>query len=579
MGNMGCLCDEVKVQGEEEKKDNRVENLEEEDKEEEDEKERNKKDDKSIIKRPNKIKEIKKSTKRKKKNNIQNEETIPDNKNEFEDTILEIEKEKKEIYNILNEKNKMTKEKEEEIELKSLSQYYINPKKEKVDLSFSNQIIVSFKEKINPFTDNINEREDIKKIKNKVNEIKRKYSNNKQITIKPISDKLGIDLNQKIWKNYELSFTYKNLENDKDETFSLQEIKKPTLFVIFDIKTQETIQKIKEIKKYKDKVNKDKDTEKHFDLILFVKENDKYIKEKINRHELGVCYLCATNEPNFKKFFGNYEELDSKCIFLNKMMEISLILENDIEFLKEETIEYYLERDSVQKEKKLFDCFKKDDINLLKDNCENDDFKDCLGKMKEKYNITIEFREIGDKKYPVNVRFEYHQDDEETAKDIIRKLENYIKNLEIKKKFIVKKPKKSDNQKNDEYNKIENELIESNSNVARLKKKLDNEIEEKETYKSELNKERKEKEKYKNELNIEKSKINIKIRTNDEIVIYSNRWNKTDKIAIIKKDFLNQYPTYKNYNFEYKVKILDEAKDLDYYNIQDNDDIFVVEKE
>jgi hypothetical protein len=350
-------------------------------------------------------------------------------------------------------KKKKTKEKEEEIELKFLSQYYINPKKEKVDLSYSNQIIISFKEKINPFTDNIDEREDIKKIKKKVKQIKRKYSNNKQITIKPISDKLGIDLTQKIDKNYELSFEYKNLENE-DKIFSLQNYNKAILFVIFDINASETIQKIKEIKKYKDEVNKDEDKEKHFDLILFVKENNELIKERINYHKLGVCYLCPINEPNFKKFFGNYEELDSKCIFLNKNMEISLILENDIEFLKKETIEYYLERNSENKKKKLFDCFKKDDIYLLKEKCENRDFKDYLGKLKEKYNITIEFREIGDKKYPVNVRFEYHQDDEETAIDIIRKLENYIKNLEIKKKFIVKKPKKSDNQKKDEYNKI-----------------------------------------------------------------------------------------------------------------------------
>lgn len=159
--------------------------------------------------------------------------------------------------------------------------------------------------------------------------------------------------------------------------------------------------------------------------------------------------------------------------------------------------------------------------------------------MKEKYNIKIEFREIGDKKYPVNIRFEYHQEDEETAKDIIKQLINYIEDLKIKKHFIVKKIIKSNNQKKDDENKMINELMESNRNV-----------------------------------NIEKSKINVKIITDDENVIYSNRWNKTDKIAIIKKDLLNKYPDYKNYNFTYYENKLEESKDLNYYNIQDNDEIF-----
>ena len=493
--------------------------------------------------------------------------TNPREKKELEDTILEIEKEEMEICNLFNEKNKKTKEKEKEIELKSLSQYYINPKKEKVDFSYSNQIIVSFKEKINPFKDNIDGRKDIQKIKNKVKQIKDKYSDKSKITIKPINDKLGLDLTQKIEKNYEFSFKYKNLENDKEETFSLQECNN-ALFIIFDINVPEAIQKIKEIRKYNDEVNKDKDKEKHFDLILIAKEKDEYIKEKLNRHKLGVCYLCPNNDSNLMKFFGNYKEFDSKCIFINKNMEISLILENDIEFLSKETIEYYLERNSENIKYELFDCYKKDDIYSLKKNCENNNFKEHLGKLKEKYNIEIEFREIGDKKYPVNVRFEYHQEDEKTAKDIMKQLKDYIQKLKIKKHFFVKIIKKSDNQKKDDDNKIMNELMESHRSVSKLKK--------------ELKTEKKEKEFYKNEFNKEQLKINIKIITYDERVIYSNRWNKTDKIDIIKKDFLNKQPCSKDFNFEYKGKILKESEDLNYYNIQDNDEIFVktnIEKE
>ena len=350
------------------------------------------------------------------------------------------------------------------------------------------------------------------------------------------------------------------MENNNEETFPLQKCTKSLLFVIFDINALEVIQKIQEIKNYKDEANKDNDKEKHFDLILIVKKNDKYIKDKINRYKLGVYFLCEKPDSNFNKFFGNYEELDSKCIFINKNMEISLIIENDIEFLSKDTIEYYLERDSEINKYGLFDCYKKDNINQLQKKCENNKFKEYLEKLKEKYNLKIEFREIGDKKYPVNVQFEYHQDDEETANIIIKQLIDYIEKLKIKKHFIVKKIKKSDNQKNNDQNKVINELMESNRNIIQLKK--------------ELKKEKEEKEFYKNELNKEKSKINLKIITDDENVIYSNKWNKTDKIALIKEDLLNKYPRYKNYIFVYKGKKVEDSEDLNHYNIQDNDEIY-----
>ena len=205
---MGCFSDKVKVQG---------------DNDEEDEKDNVEKvglsggDSKKDIYRIKILNENKiiKKEKNGEDNNINNQETIPNDrlvtnsieKEELEDTILGIEKEEMEICNIFNENNKKTKEKE--IELKFLSQYFINPKKEKVDFSYSNQMIVLFKGKINPFKEKIDKREDILKIKDKVKQIKDKYNNKKQITIKPISDNLSLDLTQKIEKNYEFKFKYK----------------------------------------------------------------------------------------------------------------------------------------------------------------------------------------------------------------------------------------------------------------------------------------------------------------------------------------------------------------------------------
>ena len=133
---MGCSGDKVEVQEEDGKSEEYSEiDLEKELQDEED-----------------KNTEAKKNIKRrKKKKKTNNQETIPidkdilstkpKEKNELEDTILEIENEEKNICDIFNKKEK-------EIELKYLSQYYINPKKEKVDFSYSNQIIVSLKKKL-----------------------------------------------------------------------------------------------------------------------------------------------------------------------------------------------------------------------------------------------------------------------------------------------------------------------------------------------------------------------------------------------------------------------------------------------
>lgn len=100
---MGCSCDKVQVD-DEDKKDKKY--TEEGDIEEEDEKEENLDTNVYKIESPNKVKKIKKSIK--KKNNIENKETIPDDrlltnpreKKELEDTILEIEKEEMEICNL-----------------------------------------------------------------------------------------------------------------------------------------------------------------------------------------------------------------------------------------------------------------------------------------------------------------------------------------------------------------------------------------------------------------------------------------------------------------------------------------------
>ena len=261
-----------------------------------------------------------------------------------------------------------------------------------------------------------------------------------------------------------------------------------------------------------------------------------------------------------------------------------------------------MDRDSNIKKEKLFDCYKDEDIYLLIKKFEENNFKDDLGKLKEQYNIRIEFRKIDNdndndndnkkyKKYPVNVRFEYHQNDEKAAEEIKKKLKHKIEASEIKKHFIVEKIKKNDNQINDDKNEIMNELMKSNRDISKLTKELKNEREEKELYKSKAelfekkyNEEREEKELYKgkaelfeNKYNKEKAKISIKFISDEENIRDSLIFNKTELFENIKKQFLIKYPDYKNYTFRYKGKILEESKDLNHYNIQDNDEIHISE--
>ena len=76
--------------------------------------------------------------------------------NELEETISEIEERENQIFQTFN------KSKKNEIELKRLSQYYINPKIDKTNFSYSNQVIVTYKKNLNPFVENLDKREDIK---------------------------------------------------------------------------------------------------------------------------------------------------------------------------------------------------------------------------------------------------------------------------------------------------------------------------------------------------------------------------------------------------------------------------------
>ena len=220
----------------------------------------------SSDKNNNDKKQKNKTTKAKVNNNIVRKEALSTNaiekddiyeekntsNNELEETISEIEEKENQIFQTFN------KSKENGIELKRLSQYYINPKIDKINFSYSNQVIVTYKKNLNPFVENLDKREDIKEIKSQIKSLKENYPK-KQITIKPLNYKLYLDLTQVIENNYNFIFILKNALSGELETFDFNEMKNSILFIIFDIFSSiDIIQKIQVLKNTKKKLKKKK---------------------------------------------------------------------------------------------------------------------------------------------------------------------------------------------------------------------------------------------------------------------------------------------------------------------------------
>ena len=58
---------------------------------------------------------------------------------------------------------------------------------------------------------------------------------------------------------------------------------------------------------------------------------------------------------------------------------------------------------------------------------QKNEYKNILENFTQKFNLEIEFKEIETKKYPVNIRFMYHQKDTKNAQNILNKLKSFIK--------------------------------------------------------------------------------------------------------------------------------------------------------
>ena len=377
---------------------------------------------------------------------------IPNNKNgnyhikrkggkDYEEPIKKLEEHEEleliaqEEIEILNQFNSKYNN-NEGITLANLSQYYLHSNKENTNIISlsSNEKIIKCLKNINPFHENIDENNEINLLKSKLVKIETKHPK----LIKPISPLFHLNLTQVIHQDYDFNFKLKNVITNKYKTFKFNKLDKPILFIFFDILSFESVNKIKEFKIYEKEVINIEN--KNFILIpimnVFVKDKENLDEQKKYLESINItdeCYiLTQVVNSSFIKLFELDCVTQSKCIIINRNSEISLILEDHIEYLTKEMIDFYL---NTRNSEYTNDYFQKEDKNDLKNILQKKEYQNILENFTQKFNLEIEFKEIENKKYPVNIRFMYHQKDTKNAENILNKLKNYINN-KIKKYFI-----------------------------------------------------------------------------------------------------------------------------------------------
>ena len=360
-----------------------------------------------------------------------------------DEPIIEL-TEKETLEQIANEEIEIIKQfnskydKNEGITLASLSQYFLHSNKENTNIISlsSNEKIIKCLKNINPFKENLDENNEISLLKSKLVKIETKHPK----LIKPVSPLFHINLSQIIHGNYDFNFELKNVITNKYKKFEFNKIDRPILFIFFDILSLDAINKIKNFKEYEKKLDNDKN--QRFLLIpimnIFVQEDEDISEQKKYIESVDItenCYiLTKPKNSNFIKLFQLDCITQSKCIIINRNSEISLILEDNIQFLTEEMINFYL---NTRNSEYTNDYFENENKEELKNILQKDEFKSILENFSQNFNLEIEFKEIENKKYPVNIRFMYHQKDSKNAEKILNKLECHIKN-KIKKYFIGK---------------------------------------------------------------------------------------------------------------------------------------------
>ena len=120
----------------------------------------------------------------------------------------------------------------------------------------------------------------------------------------------------------------------------------------------------------------------------------------------------------------------SKCIFINRSSEISIILDDKVEYLNYEMIDFFLNVRNNEYSNDYFSLERKQDIiNILEKNSKD------YNKLNKKYKFEIDLKIISsEKKMPAFLRFTYNEREKDSALQLYNNTINELK-TKIKKIF------------------------------------------------------------------------------------------------------------------------------------------------
>ena len=321
------------------------------------------------------------------------------------------------------------------IQLSTLSKYQILSSQENtsvIAIQSKEQFIKCLNE-INPMIGNIDENNNFMLIKSNLSKAKTKDNiSNKISSIQPFN----LNITQVIHQNYKFKIELRSLKNGNFDVFDFNKLDKPILIIFFDILSNIAIEKIKEVKKYHNQ-NKGKEKDFLFFPILNVFFNDKdNLNSQANFLEisgLNDCYVLSNQKNNsYIKLFQLDCLTESKVVIINKNSEIAFILNNNIQFLTIEIIDFYLNTRKSEFENDYFEEKAKDKITYI---FKNDDYKKYIENFKHDFLIEVLFKEIENKKYPVHFHYMYNSKDEKNGKNLLKKITKDLDN-NLKKFFI-----------------------------------------------------------------------------------------------------------------------------------------------
>ena len=304
----------------------------------------------------------------------------------------------------------------------------------KYSVKSKDENILKFLEDMNPFNENIKQNKDLNQLQNELYETELYYSKE----TKPNSDNnLKVKSTQKIHSKYNLSLRLKNTGTNQCETFNFNELDKPLLIIFFKFTEEKALNKIQEIKSKEIELENQEDKNFLFLPIIniFVDQYEsislkKYkhifdILKTVNKDDLNYYVLLKNVNEHFTNLFELKKMKQSKCIFINRSSEISIILDDKVEYLNYEMIDFFL---NVRNNEYSNDYFslerKRDIINILEKN-----------KLNKKYKFEIDLKIISsEKKMPAFLRFTYNEREKDSALQLYNNTINELK-TKIKKVF------------------------------------------------------------------------------------------------------------------------------------------------